>query len=193
VKRLLCRASVHFFHRLSILERATNHKCNNNCNRPKEIWVGFKCNGLVILSQRRGGSKSHNTCVPPPPPPSPPLLGSPLPAPHPPPAPSLLGELSYGSGALAGVFSQEKGNPTVMTERLSYLMDQSRGRILLECRSQEMTSGDPAPLPLLPWCPLFRDMETRGGGRGGKAWPARGPTYAQLVLESWSIHKTSWM
>ncbi len=29
----VCRTSVHFFHRLSILERATDHKCNNNCNR----------------------------------------------------------------------------------------------------------------------------------------------------------------
>jgi hypothetical protein len=26
------------------------------------------------------------------------------------------------------------------------------------------------------------------GGGGGKAWPARGPTYAQVVLESWLQH-----
>jgi hypothetical protein len=37
------------------------------------------------------------------------------------------GETSSGSGALAGVFSQEKGDPSAMTERVSYLMDQSMG------------------------------------------------------------------
>jgi hypothetical protein len=43
-----------FFHRLSILERATDHGCIKNCNHPKEMWVGLKCNGLVIFSQRGG-------------------------------------------------------------------------------------------------------------------------------------------
>ncbi len=53
-----------FFRRLSILERATDHECINNCNHPKkkEMWVGFKCNGLVIFSQR-GGTSKYNTCV----------------------------------------------------------------------------------------------------------------------------------
>ncbi len=59
---LACRASMHSFHRLSILERATDHKCINNCNRPKEIWVGLKCNGPIIFSQRGVASK-YNTCV----------------------------------------------------------------------------------------------------------------------------------
>jgi hypothetical protein len=59
----VCRASVHSFHRLPILDRTTDHKCNNNCNRPIEIWVGFKCNGLIVFSQRGGASKVYNTCV----------------------------------------------------------------------------------------------------------------------------------
>jgi hypothetical protein len=43
-----------FFHRLSILERATDHKCINNCSYSKEVWVGFKCNGPVnFFSERR--------------------------------------------------------------------------------------------------------------------------------------------
>ena len=36
----LCRACMHsFFHRLSILERATDHKCINDCSYSKEMWV----------------------------------------------------------------------------------------------------------------------------------------------------------
>jgi hypothetical protein len=61
------------FHRLSILERVTDHKCNNNCNRPKEMWVGFKCNGLIVFSQRGGASK-YTTHAFPAFPPSPPRL-----------------------------------------------------------------------------------------------------------------------
>ncbi len=49
-----------FFHRLSILERATDQECINNCNHPKEMWVGLKCNGLIIFSQK-GGTSKHNT------------------------------------------------------------------------------------------------------------------------------------
>jgi hypothetical protein len=77
---ILCRASVHFFHQLSILERAMDHKCNNNCNCPEEMCVGFKCNGLIVFSQRGGNSKSLQHMRSPPTPP-PPLLGSPPPRP----------------------------------------------------------------------------------------------------------------
>jgi hypothetical protein len=110
--------------------------------------------------------------LPPPPfplPAPPPLLGS-LPPPPTPPAPLLLGETSSGSGALAGVFSQEKGDPSVMTERLSYLMDQSRGRVLPERRGQEMTSGDPAPFPDslgVPDSGIWRQGEEGGGVKLG--------------------------
>jgi hypothetical protein len=80
-----------FFHRLSILERATDHKCIYNCNHPKEMWVGFKCNGLVIFSQTGGASK-YNTCVFPPPPPPACFTSSPwYPPPSLPQAPLLLG------------------------------------------------------------------------------------------------------
>ncbi len=142
--------------------------------------------------------KVYNTCVPAfPPLPLPPCLPHLLslvhsPSPPHPSASLLLGGTSSGSGALAGVFSQEKGDPSIMTVQLSYLMGRSRGRIPLERRSQEMTSSDPAPFPGSLGVP---DSGTwrQGEGGGGKAWPARGPTYAQLVLECWSIHKTSWM
>jgi hypothetical protein len=144
-----------FFHRLSILERATDHKCINNCNRPKEMWVGFKCNGLIIFSQRGGASK-YNTCVSrlPPPPRLPHLLSlvpSPL-LPHPP-SSVVVGPDVSGSGTQAGVFSQEKGGPSNMTGPLTYLMDQSRGRIRPEPERQEMTNRIPPPLPRLLWCP----------------------------------------
>ncbi len=125
-----------FFHRLSILERATDHKCINNCN---EMWVGFKCNGLVIFSQR-GGTSKHNTCVFPPSPPPPPSARftsspwyPPPSLPHPP-SSVVVGRDISDSGALTG-----------------------------------------------------RQMG-EGGGGGGKAWPTLGPTYAQLVLESWLQH-----
>jgi hypothetical protein len=152
----MCRASKHSFHRLSILERATDHKCINNCDHPKEMWVGFKCNGLIIFSQRGGASK-YNTCVsrlpPPPPPASPPLLGSLPPSSPTPPSSVVVGRDISGSGAPAGVFSQEKGDPSIMTVPLTYLMDQSCGRIRPERRRQEMTSSNPAPLLRLLWCP----------------------------------------
>ncbi len=79
-----------FFHRLSILERATDHGCINSCNHPKEMWVGSKCNGLVnFFSERRYFKQS--TCVfpPCPPPPHPPssFISSPW---RPPPPPSKL-------------------------------------------------------------------------------------------------------
>ncbi len=38
----LCRASMHSFHQLSILERATDHKCINNCNHPKRDVGGIQ-------------------------------------------------------------------------------------------------------------------------------------------------------
>jgi hypothetical protein len=40
-----------------------------------------------------------------------------------------------------------KGDASVMTGRMSYLIDQSRGRILPERKGREMTSSDPAPSP----------------------------------------------
>jgi hypothetical protein len=157
---MVCRASMHSFHRLSILERATDHKCINNCNPPKEMWVGLKCNGLIIFSQRGGASKIQHMCFPPspplhPPPPPVSLISSPwFPSPSPPPPSSVVvGRDISGSGAPAGVFSQERGDPSIMTVPMAYLMDQSRGRIRPEHRRQEMTSSSPSPLPRLLWCP----------------------------------------
>ncbi len=101
---------------------------------------------------------------PPPTPPPPPLPGSPLPRP-PPPAPLLPTETISGFGALAGVFPQMKGDLSVVTGQLSCLMDQSRGKLLPERRSREMTSSDPAPSPRSLGVP---DPGTwRQGGEGG--------------------------
>jgi hypothetical protein len=124
-----------------------------NCNRPKEMWVGFKCNGLIVFFQRGGASKVYNTCVsrlPPPHPPPPPrlphllsLAPSPL-FPHPP-APLLLGdETSLALVLWQGCSLKRR---SIMTVPLTYLMDQSRWKIQPERRSQEMTSSDPAPSP----------------------------------------------
>ncbi len=57
---------------------------------------------------------------------------------------------------------------------------------------QEMTSSNPSPAA--PLVSLIRDMETNGGGGGGvKLGLHVVPHTFQLVLESCSILKTSWM
>ncbi len=68
-------------------------------------------------------------------------------------------------------------------------MDQSRGRIRSEHRRQEMTNSDPSPLhPGSFGVPGQGLGDKWGWGGRGKAWLARGPTYAQLVPESWLQH-----
>jgi hypothetical protein len=132
------------------------------------MWVGFKCNGLIVFSQRGGASKVYNTCVPAFPP-SPPHLPTsspwfPPPSSHTPLAPLLLGETSLALVLWQGCSLKEKGDSSVMTAQLSYLMDQSCGRILAERRSQEMTSSDPAPFP----APLVSLIQGHGDkGKGG--------------------------
>ncbi len=135
-----------FFHQLSILERATDHECINNCNHPKEMWVGFKFNGLIIFLREEVLQNTTHAFPPSPTPPPPACLTSspwfPHPfSPHPfspqsPPPPSsvVVGRDISGSGAPAGVFSQKKGDPSNMTVALTCLMDQSRGRIRPERR-----------------------------------------------------------
>jgi hypothetical protein len=155
-KRSVPRKYALFFRRLSILERAMDRECINICSHPKEMWVGFKCNSLIFFSERR--CSKYNTCVSRLPTPPPRLLHllSFVPSPLlPPPLPSsvVVGRDISGSGAPAGVFSQKKDDPSNMTVGLTYLMDQSRGRIQLERRRQEMTSSNPSPLPRLLWCP----------------------------------------
>jgi hypothetical protein len=94
--------------------------------------------------------------------PPPPLVPSPL-LPH----PQLRcwwGETSLALVLWQGCSLKEKGDSSVMTAQLSYLMDQSRGRILPERRSQEMTSSDPAPFPSSLG---FPDSGTWRQGEGG--------------------------
>ena len=129
-----------FFHRLSILERATDHK-----------WVGFKCNGPVNFFSERRYFK-YNTCVSRPaklhlPPTKLHLLS--LVTPPPPSQAPLLsrGRDISGSGAPTGVFSPEKGDPSDKTGSAGIFDRSSRGRIRSERRRQEMTNSDSSPSP----------------------------------------------
>jgi hypothetical protein len=103
-----------------------------------------------------------------PPLPLPPRLLSHVPPSLHPPAPLLLARTisGSGSGALTGVFPQMKGEASVVTRRVSYLMDQSRGKILPECKSWEMTSIDSTLSPCSLGVP---DPGTWGQGKGGVA------------------------
>jgi hypothetical protein len=66
----LCRASMHsFFIDCQSLSELRITSVLIIAITQKEMWMGFKCNGLIIFSQRGGASK-YNTCVsrlPPPP------------------------------------------------------------------------------------------------------------------------------
>ncbi len=103
-----------FFHRLSILERATDHGCINNCNHPKEMWVGLKCNGLVNFFSERRYFKC-NTCVFPPCPPPPHQASSPLLGTPPPKLCCSRGGDISDFKAPTGAFSLHKGGPLDMT------------------------------------------------------------------------------
>jgi hypothetical protein len=71
-RSLLCRASMHsFFIDCQSLRELRITSVLIIAITQKEMRVGFKCNGLIIFSQRGGASK-YNTCVsrlPRPPPP----------------------------------------------------------------------------------------------------------------------------
>ncbi len=71
-----------FFHRLSILERATDHKCIKECSYSKRNVGRIKCNGPVNFLSERRYFKQHMRFPAQPPPPhqaSSPLLGNPPP------------------------------------------------------------------------------------------------------------------
>jgi hypothetical protein len=168
---MLCRASVHSFHRLSILERATDHECNNNCNRPIEMWVGFKCNGLIVFSQTGGASKVYNTCAAFPPIPLPPclphllsLVPSPL-SPHPPSSVVVGRDIFWLWCSDRGVLSKEGWS--VNCDRAIVIFDGSEP---WENSAGAQESGDdqqrPRPLPQLPWCPWLGTWRQGGGGGG---------------------------
>ncbi len=105
--------------------------------------------------------QKYNTCVSrlPPPPASLPLPSS---FPHPP-SFVVVGRDISDSGALTGVFSQEKGDPSDMTVGLTYLMDQSRGRTQPGAQEAGDDQQRPLPLPSAPLVSLIRDLETNGG------------------------------
>ncbi len=146
-----------FFHRLSILERATDHECINNCSYPKEIWVGFKCNGPVNFFSERRYFK-YNTCnFPPclPPPPTKLHLLSLATPPLSPQAPLLSGGRDiFGSGAPTGVLSPEKGDPSNMTGEAG-IFDGSEpweNSVGAQETGDDQQRLPPSP-PRLSWCP----------------------------------------
>jgi hypothetical protein len=146
--------------RLSILERATDHGCINNCNHPKEMWVGFKCNGLVIfLREEVFQNITHAFSRPSPPPPlpaSPTLLG--------PPSSVVVERDISGSGAPTGVFFPKKGDPSNVTG-VAGIFDGSEPWEN-SVGSQEAGDDQQGPLPA-PLVSLVRDLETNGMGGGG--------------------------
>ncbi len=118
---------------------------------------------------------------PPPPPASPPLLGI-----LPPSSVVVERDISH-SGAPTGVFSPKKGDPSNVTGGAGIFDGSEPWENLVG--AQETGDDQQRPLPPPPrllWCPwsgTWRQMGMEGGR--GKAWLARGPTYAQLVPESW--------
>jgi hypothetical protein len=48
LKLALCRARVHFFHRLSIFERATGSQVHNNCSMPEKHQGGKFFSNLMV-------------------------------------------------------------------------------------------------------------------------------------------------
>ncbi len=161
------------------------------------MWVGFKCNGLIIvLREELLQNTTHAFSRLPHPPPAC-FTSSPWFPPPPPPPPKLrccwAGHLWLWCSR-RGVLSRE-GWP-IKYDSGADIFDGSEA---WENSAGAQEAGDDQQQPLPPpprllWCPwlgTWRQMGDEGGG--GKAWPTPGPTYAQLVLESCSIHKTSWM
>jgi hypothetical protein len=120
----------------------------------KDVCEGFKCKGLIVFSQGGGKFKKSTTYMlphPSSPPPHPRLLSlfSPLPSS----SPHLRCYWPKQSSAhLQGCSPVMMGDPSVVTDAVSYLMDQSRGK---PCQSVGV-GRRPAvtrPLPLAPWCP----------------------------------------
>jgi hypothetical protein len=102
----------------------------------------------------------------------PPLIASSLwatlPSPHPPLLPPRT--LSLAPTCLQGRFPMVKGDPSNMTVDCLILMDQSRGKPLLECMGRELTSSDSTP-SRSPGAPEVgtEGPEGRGGGSNSLA------------------------
>ncbi len=125
----------------------------NPCNHPKEMWVGFKCNGLVIFLREE---VLQNT-----------VQHMRFPASPPPPPSSVVVEQDIAdSGAPTGVFSPKKGDPSYVTGGTG-IFDGSEP---WENPGGAQETGDdqqrPLPLPPAPLVSLTRDLETNGDGGG---------------------------
>jgi hypothetical protein len=145
-----------FFHRLSILERATDHKCFNDCSySEKEMWVGSNVTALWIFSQR--GDISSNTCIfPPSPPPPMKLLLLSLVTPPPPQKSSVVMEAgtSPALGLHQGCSLYRRVTYQVWQSPLAYMKRQGHERIRSEHRRQEMAdSGSSPSSPRFSCCP----------------------------------------
>ncbi len=120
-----------------------------------------------------------------PPPPHPRLLSLVPPPPlFIPPPPLLLAKTIFGSGALAGVFPCDDGW-SISCDRCRVISDGSDPwETLLERRSREMTSSDPAPSS----GPLVSLSQGNGGGRGvAIAWPHTWVLHTLIV--SWNAEE----
>ncbi len=140
-----------FFHRLSILERAMDHKCIKECSYSKRNLGRIKCNGPVnFFSERRYFKQHMRFPAQPPPPPhqaSTPLLGNP---PPPPPQSSVVPEAgtSPALGLRQGRSLHRRVTYQIWQKPLAYMMGQSRERMRSEHRRQEMADSSPPVLLL---------------------------------------------
>jgi hypothetical protein len=167
---VMCRASMHSFHRLSILERATDHECNNNCNRPSDMWVGFKCNGLIIFLREEVLQKYTTHVFPPSPPsPSPPTCPTsspwfPLPSSPTPPAPLLLGGTSLALVLWQGCSLKRRVIRKLWQSCCHIWWVRAVGEFGRSTGVRRWPAATP-PLPRLSWCPWLGTW--RQGRRGG--------------------------
>ncbi len=87
------------------------------------------------------------------------------------------------------MLSPKKGDPSYVTGGTGIFDGSEPWENPIEAQEAGDDQQRLLPLPPAPLVSLIRDLETNGDGGGrGKAWPASGPTYAQLVLESWLQH-----
>ncbi len=153
----------------------------------KDVCEVFKCNGLIVFSQRGGKFKKSTThMLPHPlfPPPYPRLLS--LVPPLPSSSPHLRccwPKQSSAPAHLQGCSPVMMGDPSVVTDAVSYLMDQSRGK---PCQSVGVGSWPAAtpPPPSGPLVSLSQGHGDRGGGKGGVVKP--GFTRGSYIRSLWA-------
>ncbi len=184
---------MHFFHRLSILERATDHECIiiAACQKKHQVWEVFKFNGPLFLREEE---KLAVTCThgSPPPPPSPlpqsiPPLSWVIPPPPPPPSPPDSTALRLRCPC-RGVPFEVKGGPwSKIWQRCCHIvMDQSWGKPPPGAYESGIDQQWSRPLSSHPG-PLCQDKGTKEKGGGGQLMGQATHTlsYIHCSLSSW--------